>query len=479
MRATVLALLFLAITHRSAVGQNSDLSVSDIVAQSAAAVVTIKTFDATGRPTGLGSGFRVASGRVVTNAHVIAGASRIEMFDNTEQLLGSAGFAEVVSTTVDLAILPRLGTRSAQLRMAATLPRVGERVVVIGAPEGLTNTVSDGLVSAIRSIDGRVLLQISAPISPGSSGGPVLNTRGEVIGVSVSILREGQNLNFAVPLADVLAMLASPAGRVAFPRQSVAGGRRERERPERPASVVRLGESIDGSLTADDKTLQSGKKYDVYRMQVASGTRVTVTVQSRDFDSYVLVFRWVGDSLVRVASDDDSGGGLDAKASFRAPGRGEYLIDVLSAAERGGTGEYRLTVNGGAQRSSSGAPSGSAGTGSDRWVKTAQSEGTGLFYDRTRISGLGNGMYRVWTLRVEGPPVTDSEGLTYDSAISMEEVDCRGTRTRIVELIQYMRGKVVYSSDWDEPANWSSLIPESVGERHFLSLCRYAASRGL
>ena len=130
--------------------------------------------------------------------------------DTAEQLLGTAGFAEAVSTTVDLAILPRLGTRSTQLRMAATLPRVGERVVVIGAPEGLTNTVSDGLVSAIRTIDGRTLLQISAPISPGSSGGPVLNEKGEVMGVSVSILREGQNLNFAVPLADYWRWLGAP-----------------------------------------------------------------------------------------------------------------------------------------------------------------------------------------------------------------------------------------------------------------------------
>jgi hypothetical protein len=76
----------------------------------------------------------------------------------------------------------------------------GQPVVVVGNPAGLEQTVSNGLVSAIRELNGQRLFQISAPISAGSSGSPVFDDRGEVIGVAVSSIEAGQNLNFAVPI---------------------------------------------------------------------------------------------------------------------------------------------------------------------------------------------------------------------------------------------------------------------------------------
>jgi hypothetical protein len=67
----------------------------------------------------------------------------------------------------------------------------------------------------------------------------------------------------------------------------------------------------------------------------------------------------------------------------------------------------------------------------------------------------------------------------YDRELSMEDVDCLRARTRLVKLVQYLGGKVIYSSNWDEPGDWTPLVPESVGEGHFNALCRYAAARGL
>jgi tetratricopeptide (TPR) repeat protein len=75
----------------------------------------------------------------------------------------------------------------------------GETIFAIGNPEGLEKTISTGIVGALREYDGRKLIQITAPISHGSSGGPVLNAVGEVVGVTVAMLEGGQNLNFAVP----------------------------------------------------------------------------------------------------------------------------------------------------------------------------------------------------------------------------------------------------------------------------------------
>ena len=75
----------------------------------------------------------------------------------------------------------------------------GQSIFVIGSPKGLPGTISDGIISGYRNFEGVNLMQMTAPISSGSSGGPVLNVKGELIGISVSQLIEGQNLNFAIP----------------------------------------------------------------------------------------------------------------------------------------------------------------------------------------------------------------------------------------------------------------------------------------
>ena len=86
------------------------------------------------------------------------------------------------------------------LSLSETIPEIGERIIVYGSPLGLENTVSDGIVSSVREIfDYGKIIQITAPISPGSSGSPVLNMKGEVIGIATFQFIEGQNLNFAIP----------------------------------------------------------------------------------------------------------------------------------------------------------------------------------------------------------------------------------------------------------------------------------------
>jgi S1-C subfamily serine protease len=166
-------------------------------------------------PNGLGSGFVVSTdGRIVTNFHVIRGAreATIVTADGREfhdiELLAT-------DEAHDLAVL-RIGTHGLKPLplgdSAAAKP--GEHVVAIGHPLGLGDTVSDGLVSGIRELPStkQTMLQISAPISPGSSGGPVFNDRGEVIGVSALLITGGENLNFAVPINEAKPLLANNKG---------------------------------------------------------------------------------------------------------------------------------------------------------------------------------------------------------------------------------------------------------------------------
>ena len=83
----------------------------------------------------------------------------------------------------------------------------GQQVFAIGNPVGLEKTISQGIVAGVRISNQRKLIQITSPISHGSSGGPILDSRGQVIAVAVGMLEDGQNLNFAVPVEYVRAIL--------------------------------------------------------------------------------------------------------------------------------------------------------------------------------------------------------------------------------------------------------------------------------
>jgi hypothetical protein len=87
---------------------------------------------------------------------------------------------------------------------------VGDTVYAVGSPSGLEGTFSAGIVSGVRQMRETKLIQITAPISPGSSGGPVLDTNGDVAGVAVATYRGGQNLNFAVPVRAIRTLLKAP-----------------------------------------------------------------------------------------------------------------------------------------------------------------------------------------------------------------------------------------------------------------------------
>lgn len=89
--------------------------------------------------------------------------------------------------------------------------RVGDTIYAVGNPRSLNGTFSNGIISGIRWDTAGQVLQMTAPTSQGSSGGPVLNTRGEVIAVSFASVRDGQNLNFAIPSNDLSLLLSKPA----------------------------------------------------------------------------------------------------------------------------------------------------------------------------------------------------------------------------------------------------------------------------
>lgn len=463
----------------------AQLTLPQIVQRVGPAVVSLKTYDARGRERSLGSGFILRDGRIVTNAHVVQGAARAEIFDSDGRLLGTASHAEALSGTVDIAVLPRLGTPRASVAFAREAPPVGEEVVAIGAPEGLTNTVSNGIVSAYREVEGQRVMQITAPLSHGSSGGPVLNRRGEVVGVSVAVLGEGQNLNFAVPLQDVQAVVGSPAGRVAF---STGGGGtrvRRREPPDDDGelaaggdgpSTIRVGQpALRGALQRGDAEFDDGGYFDLYTFSARRGQRLTVTLRSDAFDTFLRVAHArTRDDLDWLGEDDDGGIGTNSRLSVTLPADGEYWIAVSAYDEE--PGAYELSV----RETGTGPSSGDGGAAGveldDRWVPAGDTDDFERFVDATRITPQGQNVIRVWVRSIYAEPFTDDYGDTYDNVVSLMDYDCTGRRWRSVQVIQYMGERVVWTSD-TEPGEWENLVPESVGETTGDTACRLSRSR--
>ncbi|MEW6364708.1 MAG: trypsin-like peptidase domain-containing protein [Acidobacteriota bacterium] len=170
-------------------------------------VVTIQTYDSLDNAVSMGTGFFLSTSGVVTNYHVVAGAHHAEV--KTKQGVARVDRASAGDQESDLAVLDvsSLVWRPTPLKPGSSMPEVGERVFVIGNPLGLECTVSDGIVSGKPAVDPiGTVIQITCPISPGSSGSPVFNMRGEVVGIASFQVVEGQNLNFAIPIAKATAL---------------------------------------------------------------------------------------------------------------------------------------------------------------------------------------------------------------------------------------------------------------------------------
>lgn len=171
-------------------------------------VVLVMSFDANGQPLSIGSGFFVQRGSIlVTNYHVIEGAASVRVKLASGKVVSITNVAGI-DIDHDLVLLATLSPGT-PLRLATREPDVGEVIIAIGNPKGLEGTLSTGIVSGIRRDSGSIYYQVTAAISPGSSGGPVIDEKGEVIGVSTFYVGGGQNLNFAMPAAYIHRLLRS------------------------------------------------------------------------------------------------------------------------------------------------------------------------------------------------------------------------------------------------------------------------------
>ena len=173
------------------------LAPDQIFTQVARSVFVVEALSESKKVVTQGSAVAIKIGEVVTNCHVVNGSSRIRVSQADHQY---KAVIKEQDTERDLCVLSvqDLHASSVSMRSSETL-RIGERVYAIGAPLGLELTLSEGLISSLRKTDEGSIIQTSAAISPGSSGGGLFDQDGYLIGITTFQKAEGQNLNFAVP----------------------------------------------------------------------------------------------------------------------------------------------------------------------------------------------------------------------------------------------------------------------------------------
>jgi len=179
-------------------------TIENISNKNSDSIVIINVWDITGSQIGQGSGFFISeTGLILTNAHVIDNAYSAEVTTS----YNSYEYVKIIYSDEkrDLALIKVEYENSPKIELNDfNIIEIGQRVVAIGNPLGFEKTVSDGLISGIRYLENVELLQITVPISPGSSGGALFNLDGELIGITSSTIESGQSINFAISINTIL-----------------------------------------------------------------------------------------------------------------------------------------------------------------------------------------------------------------------------------------------------------------------------------
>jgi S1-C subfamily serine protease len=178
----------------------------ELFADLSRSIARITIYDVSGRAVGIGSGVVVGNGTIVTSCHVASAGGTLQVKVGAEQYSASV---EVADEEYDLCRLSVGGLTAPAVALGTVESlRTGQKVYAIGAPQGLDLTISDGIVSALRDLPQGKVIQTTAPISPGSSGGGLFDAYGKLVGIMTFQHRTGQNLNFAVPADWIPAMRA-------------------------------------------------------------------------------------------------------------------------------------------------------------------------------------------------------------------------------------------------------------------------------
>ncbi|MEO0348862.1 MAG: trypsin-like peptidase domain-containing protein [Cyanobacteria bacterium P01_A01_bin.15] len=223
--------------------------------------------------------------------------------------------------------------------LASGMAQVGQQAFAIGNPFGLQGTFTVGIVSRIDPERG--LVQTDAAINPGSSGGPLLNRRGELIGVNTSIFTTGENagsigIGFAIATPQVIPFIAAVQNGTA---STVAS--RQGQVIQEPSPITIDGSAVADRLDSNSNLLPDNSYFNAYTFEGRAGQQISITMSSDQLDSYLLLY---GPNQEDLGRDDDSGGGRNARLDITLATGGTYLVlaNSYGATEQG---PYELSIS--------------------------------------------------------------------------------------------------------------------------------------
>jgi len=284
---------------------------------------------------GNGSGSIIdAKGLILTNAHVVRGVNIVNVTLSDKRQFRGVVIAN--STNPDLAIIKLEGVTETlptiQIASSSTI-QVGQRAFAIGNPFGrFAGTLTTGIVSRIDR--DRNLLQTDAALNPGNSGGPLLNSRGELVGVNTAIFTTNSTnsgIGLAIEADTVKKFIALVRqGAIANnPTPAIVGSN--------PLNLN--GPAISSTLSAADNTLPDGSYYKSYQFQGQAGQSVVIEMRGNGIDPYLVLFDSTGR---KVAEDDDGGTGKNARIAINLPTTGKYTL-YANSYEVGDAGSFTLS----------------------------------------------------------------------------------------------------------------------------------------
>ncbi len=307
--------------------QDEDTNIR-VYKQASPAVVSIQS------RSGNGSGSIIdPKGLVLTNAHVVRGSTTVNVILSDKRQF--RGVVMASSRNPDLALIRLEGvtTNLPTIQIASSNGiQVGQRAFAIGNPFGrFAGTLTTGIISRIDS--DRKLLQTDAALNPGNSGGPLLNSRAELVGVNTAIFTTNSansGIGLAIEADTVKQFIASARqGAIANNTPTVT----------RSSNALNLdGNAIASVLTASDNTLPDGSYYKAYQFQGEAGQSVVIEMRGNGIDPYLVLFDSTGR---KIAEDDDGGGGKNARIAITLSNTGGYTL-YANSYEVGQAGSFTI-----------------------------------------------------------------------------------------------------------------------------------------
>jgi serine protease Do len=307
--------------------QDEDTNIR-VYKQASPAVVSIQS------RSGNGSGSIIdPKGLVLTNAHVVRGATTVNVILSDKRQFRGVVIASSRNPDLALIRLDGVTTNLPTIQIASSSGiQVGQRAFAIGNPFGrFAGTLTTGIISRIDS--DRKLLQTDAALNPGNSGGPLLNSRAELVGVNTAIFTTSSansGIGLAIEADTVKQFIAAVRqGAIANnPTPAIAA----------PNVLTLDGNVISAVLTASDRTLPDGSYFKAYQFQGQAGQSVVIEMRANAIDPYLVLFDASGR---KVAEDDDGGGGKNARIAVTLPTTGKYTL-YANSYEVGQTGSFTI-----------------------------------------------------------------------------------------------------------------------------------------